>query len=216
MTGPDIIYGHFPGLTGEQKRQMELLYPLYREWNEKINVISRKDCDMLYLHHVLHSLAIAKYMEENSICACSIIDTGCGGGFPGIPLAILFPHIRFTLCDSIAKKIKVAAGIAKSINAVNVETVCCRAESLHSRYDYAVSRAVTSLKKLIPMTGHLYEKGMICLKGGSVADEIRECTSTLGIPAETFTTVKISKWFEEEFFSEKFVIFAKSTTFALP
>ncbi|MBR2947051.1 MAG: 16S rRNA (guanine(527)-N(7))-methyltransferase RsmG [Bacteroidales bacterium] len=200
------IFRYFPELTEEQKGQFRALGALYREWNSKINVISRKDIDQLYLHHVLHSMAIARYMIENGINARKIIDVGTGGGFPGIPLAITFPHIEFTLCDSISKKIKVVTEISNSIGLKNITPKWGRSEDLKGEYDFVVSRGVTTLKNFIPLVKHLYTKGIIYLKGGDIYSEALECSRMCHIPKENFRSSEISRWFEEEFFIEKYIV----------
>ena len=150
------ILKYFPGLDEGMRLKFEKLYPLYREWNEKINVISRKDIDNLYTHHVLHSLAIAKYrpFEKGS----TVLDVGTGGGFPGIPLAILYPECRFTLADSIGKKIMVVSEIAKELGLENTEAVKTRVEEMKGSFDYVVSRAVTELSLFYPWVKDKYKK----------------------------------------------------------
>ena len=159
----DIIFSAFPNLSEEQKKQIEMLYPLYNEWNSKINVISRKDVDRLYLHHVLHSLAIAKYANENNlfIDGMSIMDVGTGGGFPGIPLVIWFPKIKFVLVDSIGKKIKVVNEVSIALGLKNVVTVNGRAEVGKENCDFIVSRAVTDLSNFLPWVKGQYSKGIL-------------------------------------------------------
>ena len=186
-----IVTTTFPNLRGEQLDQFAAMDALYRDWNSKINVISRKDIDSLYSHHVLHSLAIAAYLklqmpqawerflgveatgtspEEGS--RLRVLDLGTGGGFPGIPLAVLFPEVDFTLCDSIGKKTLVARGVAESLGLKNVKVVNARAESLEERFDFVVSRAVTSLENFIPWVRGKYSEGILYLKGGDLAEEI--------------------------------------------
>lgn len=177
----DLIYTYFGDFTETQKQQLEALYPLYLDWNSKINVISRKDIDSLYLKHVLHSLAIAAYADfpEGS----EIIDIGCGGGFPSIPLAIFFPKAKFHAVDSIGKKLKVVEGVAEGANITNITTQHSRAEEIKDRkFDFVVSRAVTQLATLWKWSRPLLRRsnisetdnGLICLKGGDLAQEIYE------------------------------------------
>ncbi|NLK81291.1 MAG: 16S rRNA (guanine(527)-N(7))-methyltransferase RsmG [Bacteroidales bacterium] len=173
------IYHYFPDLTKLQYSQFEALGTLYPEWNEKVNVISRKDIENLYVHHILHSMAIAKYFsfKQNS----SVLDIGTGGGFPGIPLAILFPRVSFTLIDSIAKKIMVVETIAKEIGLKNVTTQQIRVENLHEKFDYVVSRAVTSFPEFFKMSkknvsgivNNKLQNGIIYLKGGDFFEEMK-------------------------------------------
>lgn len=202
----EIIYKYFPELTPAQKEQFKALGPLYHEWNSKINVISRKDIDQLYLHHILHSMAIARYMINNGITAKRIIDIGTGGGFPGIPLAIMFPEIQFTLCDSISKKIKVVTEVANAIGLQNVTPMWSRSENLKGDYDFVISRGVTTLRNFVPIVKHLYTKGIIYLKGGDIYSEALECSNGCGIPKEKFHNTEISKWFDEDFFIEKHIV----------
>ena len=208
---PDIVFKYFPNLSKTQREQIEKLSPLYREWNAKINVISRKDEDNIYLHHILHSLAIAKYL--NDFLPTTVMDVGCGGGFPGIPLAILYPTTHFILADSIGKKIKVAQSIAESIGLKNVTALHCRAEEVNlkeytqtGKVDLVVSRAVTSLVNFIPWVKGKYTKGIICLKGGDIQSEIDECIKRLHISPSHFFTKDITDWFKEDYFQEKKVL----------
>ena len=202
----ELIHKYFPELTPKQKEQFEALGELYAEWNSKINVVSRKDIDKLYLHHVLHSMAIARYIIDNKIEAKSIIDIGTGGGFPGIPLAIMFPDIEFTLCDSIAKKIKVVTEITQAINLENTQPIWSRSEDIKGKYDFVVSRGVAQLKDFVPLVKHLYTTGIIYLKGGDVYTESLECAKACKLSPDCFYTTEISKWFDEEFFYEKKIV----------
>jgi 16S rRNA (guanine527-N7)-methyltransferase len=206
----EIIKKYFDDFTPEQNTQMAALQDLYAEWNEKINVISRKDIDSLYEKHVLHSLAIATAFEFRP--GTTILDIGCGGGFPGIPLAIFYPEVQFTLCDSIAKKLKVVDAVAEAIGLKNVSTHWGRAEELKDKknFDFVVSRAVAPLKDLIfwskPLIKKLMineqENGLICLKGGDLATEISESgTRPLVFP--------LKEIFEEEFFETKCMLYVK-------
>lgn len=210
---PDIVFKYFPNLSATQREQIEKLSPLYREWNAKINVISRKDEHNIYLHHVLHSLAVAKYLKE--FIPSTVMDVGCGGGFPGIPLAILYPNTHFILADSIGKKIKVAQSIAESIGLKNVTALHSRAEEVNlkeftqtGKVELVVSRAVTSLVNFIPWVKGKYTKGIICLKGGDIQSEIDECLKRLHISPSHFFTKDITDWFEEDYFQEKKVLFS--------
>ena len=174
----DLIITYFPGLSDTQKAQFEALYDLYIDWNSKINVISRKDITNLYEHHVLHSLGIAKFIRF--VPETEVMDVGTGGGFPGIPLAIIFPEVRFHLVDSIGKKVKVATEVAKSIGLQNVTTRHCRVEEEKKMFDFVVSRAVMPLSDLVKIVRknikkeqqNVYPNGLICLKGGELEHEI--------------------------------------------
>jgi len=202
----DIILKYFSDFTPKQIEQFRALETLYKDWNEKINVISRKDIDSLYLKHVLHSLSIAAIVEFNN--GAEVIDIGTGGGFPGIPLAIFFPEVQFHLVDSIAKKLKVVTGVAEEIGLTNVTTQHTRAEEIKNRkFDFAVSRAVAPLKDLWRWANPLVKKGfqgevkngLICLKGGDLAQEI----SDSGVKPRVAVIEDI---FKEEFFKEKYIL----------
>lgn len=203
----DIIYKYFPNLTETQKEQFAKLAELYPFWNDQINVISRKDMDSLYLRHVLHSLGIAKFVGEFKE-GTRILDVGTGGGFPGIPLAILFPHVHFDLVDSIGKKIKVVREVAAGIGLTNVDAYHCRAEQLDDKYDFVVSRAVTRLADFTPWVRNKFEKndkngisnGILYLKGGELKEEIKEAK----LKAELYA---LSDFFEEDFFETKYVVY---------
>jgi len=202
----DIILKYFPNLTERQREQFAALLPLYEEWNAQINVISRKDMEHFYEHHVLHSLAIAKVMEFASMT--EVLDVGTGGGFPGVPLAIMFPDARFTLIDSIGKKIKVVNDVIGRLGLTNSKAMQIRAEQLDGEYDFVVSRAVTTLGEFVPwVKGKIsktqYNKlrnGILYLKGGDL-------TSELFTFRHKVKTWDISEWFEEEFFETKKVIY---------
>ena len=201
-----LLQKYFPELTAEQIQQFSLLGKLYREWNEKINVISRKDIDHLYERHVLHSLAIAKFISFKA--GTRILDAGTGGGFPGIPLAIFFPEVKFHLVDSIGKKIKVVNAIADSLHLKNITAEKIRVEDLTGMYDIILSRAVAPMKTTYDWTHHLIfgenknesKNRWILLKGGDLKNEIDE----LG---RTVQQIPISNFFEEEFFREKFIVY---------
>lgn len=198
----DIIHKYFTGLTPRQITLFQQLQPLYAEWNSKINVISRKDFDALYERHVLHSLAIAKFIRFRP--GTKVLDVGTGGGFPGIPLAVLFPETRFHLVDSIMKKIKVVNAVTVSLGLENVTAEQIRAEQLKGRYDFVVSRAVTNLsefagwvqKNISSKQQNAIPNGILYLKGGDIRDEIR--------PFRNNALVQdLSGFFEEDFFQTK-------------
>lgn len=187
------------------------LVGLYREWNARINVVSRKDIDNLYEHHVLHSLAIAEYVrrfygEDGWKAGETVLDVGTGGGFPGIPLAKEFPEMCFTLCDSIGKKILVASSVAEGLGLGNVTCVNARAEAVPGEFDWIVSRAVTSLSNFYPWVAGRFRRSIICLKGGDVDAEIDEFCTKCRVPRGHVRTWRISEWLESDYFTEKFVI----------
>lgn len=202
----DIILKYFPNLTEEQKKQFAALYNLYVDWNSKINVISRKDIENLYTHHVLHSLAIAKLIQFTD--GTRIMDMGTGGGFPGIPLAILFPQCEFLLVDSIGKKIKVATEVSTAISLKNVSFRHCRAEEEKGKFDFVVSRAVMPLPDLVKIIRKNISKdqhnalpnGLICLKGGNLESELKPFKKS----AEADD---LSMFFEEEYFKTKKIVY---------
>ena len=195
-------------LSPEQEQQFLALDALYREWNAKINVISRKDIDSVYDHHVLHSLAIAKYMDTQglSLDGCSVLDLGTGGGFPGIPLAILFPSAQFVLCDSVGKKTIVAEAVAGAIGLKNVSVVNARAESLPQKFDWVVSRAVASLTDFYPWVKGKFTKGILYLKGGDVNEEICAVMARHRLPRGSVHTWPVSSWLQNEYYDGKLVI----------
>ena len=195
-------------LSPEQEQQFLALDALYREWNAKINVISRKDIDSVYDHHVLHSLAIAKYMDTQglSLDGCSVLDLGTGGGFPGIPLAILFPSAQFVLCDSVGKKTIVAEAVAGTIGLKNVSVVNARAESLPQMFDWVVSRAVASLTDFYPWVKGKFTKGILYLKGGDVNEEICAVMARHRLPRGSVHTWPVSSWLQDEYYDGKLVI----------
>lgn len=202
----ELIDKYFPDITPEQRRQFAALYGLYEEWNAKINVVSRKDFDQLYLRHILHSLAIARVCSFDD--GARILDVGCGGGFPSIPLAILFPGAKFVAADSIGKKISVVCGVAEGIGLQNLEPRCVRAETIPERFDYVVSRAVTAMSPFVEWVWPRIERGqkgslpngILCLKGGDLAEE-------LGETGKRWYLYEISNFFEEEFFETKKVVY---------
>lgn len=210
----EILTQKFPDLNENQLESFRMMESLYKEWNEKINVISRKDIDKLYLHHVLHSLAIGRYIMDSlpevrkDLLAggLRILDLGTGGGFPGIPLAVIFPETEFTLCDSIGKKIKVASEVASALNLNNVRCVNARAESLPDRFDYIVSRAVTSLVNFYPWVNGKFNKDIFYLKGGNIDEEISEMTKKFRMCDNNIEKWRISTWLDDEYFNDKFVI----------
>jgi 16S rRNA (guanine527-N7)-methyltransferase len=206
MADTSIIQKYFPTLTEQQQKQFAMLGDLYREWNDKINVISRKDVDNLYVNHVLHSLGIGKVMQFRP--GASVLDVGTGGGFPGIPLAILFPETKFHLVDSIGKKITVVKAVAEGVGITNVTAEQIRAEQLKTRYDFVVSRAVTRMKEFYgwihknirPDSLHPLDNGILYLKGGDLDEEMNELK-------RRYSTYDLTEFFEEEFFQTKKVVY---------
>jgi len=204
------IIKYFPNLSERQLEQLSQLEVLYRDWNEQINVISRKDIENLYAHHVLHSMAIAKLISFKK--GASILDLGTGGGLPGIPLAILFPDTSFTLVDGTGKKIKVADAISREIGLRNVKTLHIRAEEVRQKFDFVVCRAVASLDKLVGWSRRLVAKkhqhalpnGLITLKGGDIRAEKK-----LLHPGEYVEVFPLSDWFELPFFEEKYIVYVQ-------
>ena len=241
----DILTAEFPGVTRTQLERFEAMAGLYREWNSKVNVVSRRDIDCLYEHHVLHSLGIALYLkyqrpevfrswggkpllcegtlgspvggategmtggavsEEPAAGHVSVLDLGCGGGFPGIPLATLFPLVRFMLCDSIGKKVTVAREVAAALGLENVGTVNARAETLPGSYDYVVSRAVTSLENFLPWVKGKWRRDILYLKGGDLVEEIARAMGRFRLPKGSVGVWPVSSALHGEFFAEKMVI----------
>ena len=221
----NIILEKFPEVTQVQLEQFEKMDALYRDWNSKINVVSRKDIDELYRHHVLHSLGIAAYLRlqmpdvydrlrgegvYSAALPMKILDLGTGGGFPGIPLAVMFPNAEFTLCDSIGKKIIVATEVSKGLGLTNVKTVNARAESLPETFDFVVSRAVTALDNFMPWVKGKYTEGILYLKGGDLAEEISTAMAKHKMRKGSVHTWPISSWTDDQFFNEKMVIYIES------
>lgn len=211
----ELITKYFPDITESQKERYKALYPLYMEWNSKINVISRKDAGNLYLHHILHSLSIARFIKFPA--GARVLDVGTGGGFPGIPLAIMFPETSFHLCDSIKKKILVVNEVAKAAGISNIVAEQTRAEDLSSKYDFIVSRAVTELKDFLPWIWKNIEpgvcggvsRGAIYLKGGDLDEEISAACARMRISPRNIEKEYINKWFDEPFFEEKQLLYIK-------
>ncbi|MBM3399377.1 MAG: 16S rRNA (guanine(527)-N(7))-methyltransferase RsmG [Bacteroidetes bacterium] len=204
MVGAEIIFKHFPELSEKQKQRFLQLETLYKEHNQRVNVISRKDMDMFYLHHVLHSLALAKAFEFPT--GSEVIDIGTGGGFPGIPLTILFPNVEFTLCDSIGKKVAVVTDVIEKLGLKNATAVNSRTETLNKHFDIATARAVAPMLQLWTwMQGKWNHKPCFyLLKGGDLTKEITELLkikSSLKVQKQS-----ISQWYEEPFFETKKVI----------
>jgi 16S rRNA (guanine527-N7)-methyltransferase len=201
-----VIRKYFPGLSSEQLEKFGELKNLYDFWNGQINLISRKDIENLYLHHVLHSLAIAKVMTFEA--STKILDVGTGGGFPGIPLAILFSDVHFHLVDSIGKKIKVVEDIKTKLQLRNVTCEQIRAEQLNNRYDFVISRAVASLSEFVPwvqgkinkVSRHNIKNGILYLKGGNLEEDTKPFRKTA-------TIINISDYFSEDYFSTKKIIY---------
>ena len=229
-----FLKASFPDMTDGMVERFRLMDAGYRDWNAKINVISRKDIDSLYDHHVLHSLAIAEYLrtqrpevysmftaplQEGSVAPVSystnvnasraglrVLDLGTGGGFPGIPLAVMFPNVRFTLCDSVGKKTIVAREIADMLGLDNVEIVNARAESLPGRFDFVVSRAVASLTDFYPWVKGKYSQSILYLKGGDLNEEICALMSRERLRKGSVSTWPVTTWLSDPYFAGKFVI----------
>ncbi|MXV52528.1 16S rRNA (guanine(527)-N(7))-methyltransferase RsmG [Pedobacter sp. HMF7647] len=203
----ELIASYFNHLSEKQKEQFAQLDELYRHWNSQINVISRKDIDSLYLHHILHSLSIAKVISF--LPGEKVLDVGTGGGFPGIPLAILFPETKFYLVDSIGKKIKVVQGVSEAIGLKNLQASHARAEQIDDKFDFIVSRAVTQLKEFYPWVkgkftksaSNTYPSGVFYLKGGDLKQEFAESK------LRNIKQIPLSDYFKEEFFDTKYVIY---------
>lgn len=201
----ELINKYFPNITDEQKALFARLPELYADWNSKINVISRKDMDNFMERHVLHSLAIAKY--TSFVDGTRIVDVGCGGGFPGIPLAIMFPNVNFLMVDSIGKKIKVVQGVAEALGLKNVTAVHSRSEQIKEKFDFIISRAVTAFPDFVKMTRHLVSNkmfnaipnGILYLKGGDFHGEVASFGASVLV-------YDLEAYFEEEFFETKKII----------
>jgi 16S rRNA (guanine527-N7)-methyltransferase len=201
-----LIFHYFPNLTEKQKKQIEQLAPLYKEWNDKINVVSRKDIENIYINHVLHSLGIAKVMSFKP--GSEVLDVGTGGGFPGIPLAILFPETNFHLVDSIGKKITVVKEVSASLGLKNVRAEQIRAEEVKGKYDFVVSRAVTRMKEFYGWVNsktkaeskNSLDNGILYLKGGDLDEEMNELK-------HPYSIYNLSDYFNEEFFETKRVVY---------
>jgi 16S rRNA (guanine527-N7)-methyltransferase len=200
-----LIFDHFTDLTEQQKTQFEQLAVLYQDWNLKINVVSRKDIDELYLRHVLHSLAIAKFIQF--LPGTRVMDVGTGGGFPGIPLAILFPEVQFTLVDAIGKKIKVVDEVVQGLGLTNVRTKNCRVEEVKGTFDFLVSRAVAAMPtfthwvkgKVDKVSKHSIKNGILYLKGGDLAEELSGY--------KTVEIYDLTQWFTDPFFETKKLVY---------
>lgn len=203
-----IIEKYFPDLSQRQKEQFRALYDLYADWNAKINVVSRKDFDQLYVRHILHSLAIAKVCRFEA--GARILDVGCGGGFPSVPLAIMFPEAKIVAADSIGKKITVVKGVCEGAGIKNIDARNTRVEQISEKFDYVVSRAVTEMPTFVKWIRHKIERGqrgtlpngILYLKGGDLTEE-------LAATKMQWTEYAISEFFDEEFFETKKVVYSK-------
>lgn len=204
----ETIYKYFKGISPQQLEQFQQLYNIYFEWNQKINVVSRKDFDNFYIHHVLHSLSIAKFIQFKN--GTLVMDLGTGGGFPAIPLAILYPEVKFLAVDSIQKKLTVVNEAITALNLTNIQTYWGRAESVTKQFDFVITRAVAPFSDLIrwskgrihPISFNQLDNGLIALKGGDLAQEIKDCNKRVKLKP-------ISDYFNEDFFETKFVTYVK-------
>jgi 16S rRNA (guanine527-N7)-methyltransferase len=204
----ELITRYFPDITEHQREQYAMLEALYNDWNSRINVISRKDMEHLYTRHILHSLAIAKVCKFEA--GARVVDIGCGGGFPSVPLSIMFPEVEFVAVDSIAKKIRVVEGVVEGAGIKNLRAVNCRAEQLGEKFDYVVSRAVTEMARFMPWAWQLLRKGqagtlpngILYLKGGELAEE-------LAATRRKWDLYDISTMFDDEFFETKRVVYTR-------
>lgn len=209
MDSVALIEKYFDNLTDVQREQFSQLGEVYQEWNAKINVVSRKDMEHIYLHHILHSLAIAKVCHFAD--GAQVLDVGCGGGFPSVPLAIMFPNVEFTACDSIGKKIRVVEGVCEAIGIKNIRTVNGRVEQLKEQFDYIVSRAVTDMPTFVGWVRGMIRtgengslpNGILYLKGGDLTEELQASR-------RKWERHYISEFFEEEFFETKQVVYSRS------
>lgn len=215
-----LLESTFPDITEQMAGQFRMMEAGYRDWNAKINVISRKDIDSLYDHHVLHSLAIARYLmtmcpQTYSLMKepgteVKVLDLGTGGGFPGIPLAVLFPEVKFTLCDSVGKKTIVAREISTMLGLKNVEIVNARAESLGGGFDFIVSRAVTTLPEFYNWVRRKFTRSILYLKGGNINEEIYNLMSRERLRKGSVSTWQVDSWLKDPYFEGKFVIGIKA------
>lgn len=209
MDSVALIEKYFDNLTDVQREQFSQLGEVYQEWNAKINVVSRKDMEHIYLHHILHSLAIAKVCHFAD--GAQVLDVGCGGGFPSVPLAIMFPNVEFTACDSIGKKIRVVEGVCEAVGIKNIRTVNGRVEQLKEQFDYIVSRAVTDMPTFVGWVRGMIRagekgslpNGILYLKGGDLTEELQASR-------RKWERHYISEFFEEEFFETKQVVYSRS------
>lgn len=205
-----IVKQYFPSLNQQQESRLLLFSELFKDWNTKVNLISRKDMDHLFERHILHSLAIAKFIEFNK--GSKVLDVGTGGGFPGLPLAILFPDTQFTLVDSIGKKIKVVNDIAENLNLTNVIGIHERAENINGKYDFIISRAVTRMVSFLPWVKnkvssknkHQIKNGIIYLKGGDLKEELAEAKVKTRL-------INLHDYFREPFFETKKIVYVRTT-----
>ena len=208
MDSVALIEKYFDNLSEHQREQFARLGEVYQEWNSKINVVSRKDMEHIYLHHILHSLAIAKVCRFDD--GAKVLDVGCGGGFPSVPLAIMFPNVEFTACDSIGKKIRVVEGVCEAVGIKNIRTVNGRVEQLKEQFDYIVSRAVTDMPTFVGWVRGMIRKGekgtrksgILYLKGGDLTEELKASR-------RKWERHYISEFFEEEFFETKQVVYSE-------
>lgn len=213
MKDIDLLWRYFPDLDKQKRNQFTALEELYDKWNSQINLISRKDFGHLYERHVLHSLSISKFIQF--LPDSRVLDVGTGGGFPAIPLAILFPETKFVAVDSIGKKVKVVLDISKAIGLKNLEAIQLRAEQMEGTFDFVVSRAVTNLSvltswvidKISTEDKHPVSNGIICLKGGDLGPELKQAQDYYLLNDSQITSTDVSTYFEEEFFDTKKIIY---------